>query len=114
VRHAAIDPDADAGDWRPVLSGLENQAAKALEGTGVDWKVWYLAGRPDRALTHLARAVDASVIVVGPRPHKGGRRLRELAEGSVANHLAHHQHRPVLTVPVEVVDWKDERAPWRP
>ncbi len=114
VRHAAIDPDADAGDWHAIRSQLEDQAATVLAGAGVDWKVWYLAGRPDRSLTHLARAVDASVIVVGSRSHKAGRRFRELAEGSVSSHLAHHQHRPVLIVPVEVVDWKDERTPWRP
>ena len=26
--------------------------------------------------------------------------------GTVGFHLAHHQHRPVLAVPTEVVDWK--------
>jgi hypothetical protein len=36
----------------------------------------------------------------------------EFFEGSVAVHLAHHQHRPVLTVPLNVVDWKEIRAPW--
>ncbi|WP_257479034.1 universal stress protein [Acidipropionibacterium jensenii] len=114
VHHAALDPDADAGDWHEVRSGLEIQIGEALAGSGVSWKLWYLAGRPDRSLTHLARALDASLIVVGSRSQIGMRRIRELAEGSIANHLAHHQHRPVLTVPVEAIDWKDARAPWRP
>lgn len=26
-------------------------------------------------------------------------------DGSVAFHLTHHQHRPVLVVPLQVVDW---------
>lgn len=33
-------------------------------------------------------------------------------QGSVAVHLAHHQHRPVITVPLSVVDWKDTDSPW--
>lgn len=116
VRHAPIDPDAEARDWRSIREELEGQAAAVFadSGVGIDWRLWYLAGRPDRSLTHLARALDASVFVVGSRSHKPGRRFRELAEGSVSNHLAHHQHRPVLTVPIEVVDWKDARTPWRP
>ncbi|KON73300.1 hypothetical protein M768_10190 [Cellulosimicrobium cellulans F16] len=76
------------------------------------WELRYLAGRPDRALTHLARAVDAAVLVVGTRAPGSTAHLRELVEGSVAAHLAHHQHRPVLTVPLAVVDWKELRTPW--
>ncbi len=78
----------------------------------VPWEVRYLAGRPDRALTHLARAVDAAVIVVGTRASGSIAHVRELVEGSVAMHLAHHQHRPVLTVPLGVVDWTQIRTPW--
>jgi nucleotide-binding universal stress UspA family protein len=83
-----------------------------LRESVVPWEFRYLAGRPDRALTHLARVVDAALIVVGTRAHGGGARMREFFEGSVAVHLAHHQHRPVLTVPLQVVDWKEIRAPW--
>ena len=72
----------------------------------MSWEFRYLAGRADRALTHLARAVDAAVIVVGTRRPGGGGRMHELLQGSVGAHLAHHQHRPVLVVPTEVVDWK--------
>jgi hypothetical protein len=32
----------------------------------------------------------------------------EFFKGSVAV----HQHRPVLTVPLNLVDWKEIRAPW--
>ena len=82
VLHAPIDPDVADDDWRDVEAGLRAQIAGVLgrEAQGgrepgvqvsdqapVSWEVRYLAGRPDRALTHLARAVDASVIVVGTR-----------------------------------------------
>ena len=40
---------------------VEQRAAGQLAGHDLDWEFRYLAGRPDRALTHLARAVDASV-----------------------------------------------------
>lgn len=112
VRHAPLDPDTSDEAWQRVESELRTQAAKVLGTTRVRWTLHYLAGRPDRALTHLARAVDAAVIVVGTRTPGAGARVRELVEGSVAAHLAHHQHRPVLTVPLSVVDWSATRSPW--
>ncbi|GAA4287317.1 universal stress protein [Georgenia daeguensis] len=113
VRHAPIDPDTADDRWRDIDAELREQLTAALADAGVPWHLRYLAGRPDRALTHLARAVDAAVIVVGTRAPGGAARMREFLEGSVAVHLAHHQHRPVLTVPLSVVDWKDIGAPWR-
>jgi nucleotide-binding universal stress UspA family protein len=105
VRHAPIDPDIADDAWHDDEAVLREQLASVLRGQEVPWEFRYLAGRPDRALTHLARAVDAAVIVVGTRAPGGGARMREFFEGSVAVHLAHHQHRPVLTVPLSVVHW---------
>lgn len=39
-------------------------------------------------------------------------RVRAIAEDSVAVHLAHHQHRPVVIVPLTVVDWKATASSW--
>lgn len=107
VQHSDLDPDlSDDEDWREREAELVAAVGKVLAGSGVDWEFRYLAGRADRALTHLARAVDAAVIVVGTRRPGGGGRFHELLEGAVGAHLSHHQHRPVLVVPTEVVDWK--------
>ena len=111
VRHASFDPDADDDGWRDLEALLAEQVGRVVADE-VPWRFTYLAGRPDRALTHLARAVDASVIVVGTRPPGSSARIKEFVEGSVAAHLTHHQHRPVLTVPLSVVDWKELRTPW--
>ena len=112
VRHAALDPDVDDDGWQALREQLTEQV-RAVVADEVPWQLGYLAGRPDRSLTHLARAIDAAVIVVGSRPPGPGARMKELVEGSVAAHLTHHQHRPVLTVPLGVVDWKELRAPWQ-
>ncbi|MGC5168064.1 universal stress protein [Luteimicrobium sp. DT211] len=112
VRHAPIDPDGVDDAWEGVEAGLRAALAARLREDALDWDLRYLAGRPDRALTHLARAVDASAIVVGTRATGSGRHLRDLLEDSVAAHLSHHQHRPVITVPLAVVDWREIRAPW--
>lgn len=117
VRHSAIDPDGADDSWHTTDRQLREFLGEVL-GTGaahgvgaVRWEFRYLAGRPDRALTHLARAVDAAVMVVGTRAPGQGAHMRELLTGSIAVQLAHHQHRPVLTVPLSVVDWKAD-APW--
>lgn len=106
VRHAAIDPDPIDESWRDRQTEITTFLARVLADTGVDWEFRYLAGRTDRALTHLARAVDAAAIVVGTHHPGAAARLREFLEGSVAVHLFSHQHRPVLVVPLSVVDWK--------
>jgi len=129
VRHAPVDPDGVDDTWDTVEADLRAWVEQLLGPTSaptgiptgiptstasaaVPWVLHYLAGRPDRALTHLARAVDAAAIVVGTRAPGPGSKLRELVDGSVAVHLAHHQHRPVLTVPLDVVDWTATRSPW--
>lgn len=106
VEHADVDPDSADDSWHERRGALESFLHVVVDPTGVPWELCYLAGRPDRALTHLARAVDAAVIVVGTRVPTVRDELRELLTGSVANELAHHQHRPVLVVPLTVVDWK--------
>ncbi len=82
------------------------QHLSVLADAGVTWPFRYLAGRPDRALTHLARTVDAAAFVVGTRAPGPGRGCGSSMDGSVAVRLTHHQHRPVLIVPLEVIDWR--------
>ncbi|MFC0712914.1 universal stress protein [Cellulomonas biazotea] len=113
VQHAPVDPDTADDRWRTTEDALRAELGAVLQDADVPWDLHYLAGRPDRALTHLARAVDAAVLVVGTRTHGAGAHLRELVEGSVAAHLTHHQHRPVLVVPLDVVDWAEGGGPWR-
>ena len=111
VRHAEVDPDAVDDSWLERQELIERHLASVLGGSEVTWHLRYLAGRPDRALTHLARAVDAAGIVVGTHHPGVSGRWHDFVDGSVAARLAHHQHRPVLVVPLQVVDWHD-RTPW--
>lgn len=110
VRHVEINPDVVDESWRDRAASLEGWVTGIAAGSGVPCEFRYLAGRVDRALTHLARAVDASAFVVGSRVGPG--RARDVLEGSLTVRLSHHQHRPVLTVPLAVIDWH-ERLPWR-
>ena len=111
VRHSEIDSDSIDDSWRSRQEGIERSLTSLLGPSGAQWEFRYLAGRPDRALTHLARAVDAAAIVVGTRAPGPGARFLEAVEGSVAIRLSHHQHRPVVVVPLSVVDW--EAPLWR-
>jgi nucleotide-binding universal stress UspA family protein len=106
VQHSAIEPDQADDTWQAREQEIRAFLASALAGHAGPWQFRYLAGRADRALTHLARAVDASAIVVGAKHPSSGERLREFLAGSVAVRLTRHQHRPVLIVPLAVVDWK--------
>lgn len=112
VWHEALDPDGLGDDWRETERYLQEHLKGLLKDVSVPWEFRYLAGRPDRALTHLARTVDASAIMVGTRASRGDRGLRELFEGSVSLHLSRHQHRPVITIPLSVVDWKETASAW--
>ena len=110
VRHLSIDPDLDDELWREREASLVDMVTESMAGQDVPWHFRYLAGRVDRALTHLARAVDAAAFVVGT--HVGRHhRIADFVNGSVSMQLSHRQHRPVLVVPLSVVDW-EARAPW--
>lgn len=108
VRHASIDPDAD-DDWEDVAAALTRAVETSMHGQDQPWEFRYLAGRVDRSLTHLARAVDAAAFVVATSP--GHHHIRDFVRESISVQLAHHQHRPVLVVPLEVIDWEGQ-APW--
>ncbi|WP_435917047.1 universal stress protein [Cutibacterium sp. V947] len=110
VVSAPVDPDAMGDDVETARQRLAEDISTVLEGSGVPWRLEYLAGQPDRALTHLARAIDAAAFIVGARTHR--RRVQDFVSGSIATNLSHHQHRPVLVVPIAVVDWKDS-SPWQ-
>lgn len=109
VGHVEISPDVVDEGWRERDADLRAEIGPLADAYGVAWEFRYLAGRPDRALTHLARAVDAAAFVVGA---SGRGRTRDFFDPTTAAHLSHHQHRPVLTVPLTVVDWRD-RLPWQ-
>ncbi len=112
VRTAPVDPDSLDESWLEGSELIKEQAERLLDPYGIPWSFHLLGGRPDRAMTHLARAVDAALYIVGARPSARRRSFSSLLEGPVASHLSHHQHRPVLVVPTQVVDWED-RSPWR-
>ena len=57
VRHSPLEPDREDDDWRQRFDDLRKQLTESLAGRPVTWELRYLAGRADRALTHLARAV---------------------------------------------------------
>ncbi|MCK8609287.1 universal stress protein [Agromyces sp. C10] len=111
-------PEADAAGTTGRAAGadridpdLESRLGRLLDPTGVAWETRALAGDPAHALARLADTLDAAMIVVGT--HSGGLRgsLRELFTGSVAAHLAHRQHRPVVVIPLAPVGF-DAALPW--
>lgn len=112
VRHTEVSVDAVDDSWRERYDQIETFLHEVLADSDVTWHFRYLAGRPDRSLTHLARAVDASALVVGAHGHGISTRWHDFVEGSMAARLAHHQHRPVLVVPLQVVDWH-AATPWQ-
>jgi nucleotide-binding universal stress UspA family protein len=116
IRSAPLDPDLAEVELTPdepdrLDAALEGRLRELLDPTGVAWETRALAGDPARALARLAETLDAMMIIVGT--HEGGLRgtLRELFNGSVAAHLAHRQHRPVVVIPLSPVGL-DAALPW--
>lgn len=107
VTHTEIDPDVPDDSWHDRERQLQAFLEQLCAESDVRWQFRYLAGRPDRALTHLARAVEAAAIIVGAKARGRRHDALNFLRTSVGAQLAHHQHRPVLVVPVAVVDWKE-------
>lgn len=108
---ASIDPDL--ADTAPLEldAALRTDIARILDGTDVPYTVRARAGGAYRELTRLADELDAVMIVVGTRKPGFRGAMHEFFSGSVAVQLAHHQHRPVLVIPVNPVGL-DEQPPW--
>lgn len=107
VRHTEVDSDVPDDSWQARQQALTDDVARIAADTDVSWHFRYLAGRIDRSLTHLARTVDASAFLIGAKGRGRRRDPLEFLRSSVGTQLAHHQHRPVILVPVSVVDWKE-------
>lgn len=105
------DPDLPEAAEEEFDAELEERVRAVLEGRGVPFGFRQLAGDPAWALTRLADEVDARYIVVGTREAGLRGSLREFFNGSVAVHLAHRQHRPVIVVPLAPVAGA-ESLPW--
>ncbi|WP_029145268.1 universal stress protein [Microbacterium luticocti] len=103
VLSRSIDPDLPderEGAFDPALAAHIDEV---LAGSDIGWTGRELAGDPGLALGRLAESVNARYIVVGTRRAGVRETLREFFQGSVAGHLAHRQHRPVLVVPLNPV-----------
>ncbi|TFD54585.1 universal stress protein [Cryobacterium frigoriphilum] len=106
-----FDPDLPDLAAEAFDSDLAEHLASVLNGRGVDWSTRVIAGDPARALAHLADTLDAAMIVIGTREATLLAGLQEFFGGSVAVHLAHHQHRPVVVIPLAPVVWGGPE-PW--
>ena len=97
----SLHPDTDDADILAVNTELRTVIAAACERAGGPMDAAEpLAGDPARALGRLAAEAGAAMIIVGT-PERGlGHRISEALNGSVAAWLSHHQHHPILIVPV--------------
>jgi nucleotide-binding universal stress UspA family protein len=106
-----IDPDAPEQNSRPFDSELAGRIRTVAEQAGVQVEFRQLAGEIAHALGRLGDVVQAEMIVVGTRHRGVWSGLQEFLGGSVAAHLAHRQHRPVVVIPLAPVSSGD-RLPW--
>jgi nucleotide-binding universal stress UspA family protein len=103
VTSMSFNPDLVDEVEETFNGDLKKNLDRILNGAGVEWSVRALAGDPAHAISHLADTIDATMIVVGTREESMRGNLHEFFNGSVAVHLAHNQHRPVVVVPLAPV-----------
>lgn len=106
-----FDPDLPELGEEEFDPGLAEQIEKTLSALSLRWSVRALAGEPAHALARLAETLDAQLIVVGTRNATLRAEVKEFFAGSIAVHLVHRQHRPVLVVPLAPV-MQGGKLPW--
>lgn len=106
-----IDPEVPELSVEEFDPGLAHQVEKLLSPLSVTWSLRALAGDPAHALARLSDTLDAELIIVGTRRTGIRATMHEFFGGSVAVHLAHRQHRPVLVVPLDPIE-PGEALPW--
>lgn len=105
------DPDLPETEEQRFDPELESQIRRVLDGRGIPYSLQQLAGDPAWSLARLADDLDVRYIVVGTREAGLRGSLREFFNGSVAVHLAHRQHRPVIVVPLNPMPGA-QSLPW--
>jgi|SoimicmetaTmtHPB_FD_contig_51_879650_length_1282_multi_2_in_0_out_0_2 nucleotide-binding universal stress UspA family protein len=106
-----LDPELPELKDTDFDEGLVAQVRTAVADDSIDVSFRELAGDVAYALTRLADICDVELIIVGSR--RGGVRagLKQFLTGSVAAHLAHRQHRPVVVIPLAPVA-EGKPLPW--
>ncbi|WFR66100.1 universal stress protein [Curtobacterium flaccumfaciens] len=108
-----IDPDV-AEENPPALDReLRLRISGIAARYDVSLRLEARAGNPDHTLATIAEEENASLIVVGTQDGGVRRAVHDFFNGSVAAHLAHRQHRPVVVVPIDPVGF-DQPLPWEP
>lgn len=105
-----LDPASYAAELAPDPE-LEARLRSIADASGVELVVTCLTGEPAHVIGALADRVDAPMVVVGSREAGLRGSVREFFAGSVALHLSHRQHRPVVVVPLSPVP-RAESLPW--
>jgi len=106
-----IDPDLLETTDPTFDSALLKHLTGLLGELDLSWSTRALSGDPALALGGLADTIGAAMIVVGTREATVRATLGEFFNGSVAVHLAHRQHRPVVVIPLAPVP-RDKALPW--
>ena len=106
-----IDPDSADSVTEEFDPGLAEHVTAILANSDIRWSLRALAGDPAHELARLAHEVNALAIVVGTRKRGLRTTAHEFFNGSVAVHLAHRQHHPVIVIPLDPVA-HDEPLPW--
>lgn len=111
VTSRPIDPDLPEWDTAVFDAALADRIQEVGREQRVRVEFRELAGDVAHALGRLAEVLRADMIIVGSRRPGVRSSLQEFLGGSVAAHLAHRQHRPVVVVPLSPVPPGD-RLPW--
>ena len=113
VTSVPVDPDLADLREQEFDPELHARLASILDRRRIPWSTRALAGDPAHSLGRLAETVQASMIVIGTRNASFRGTLQELFNGSVAVHLAHRQHRPVVVIPLSPVPF-GKKLTWDP
>lgn len=105
------DPDLPETEEERFDPDLEAHIRSVLDGRGIPYSLQQLAGDPAWSLARLADDLDVRYIVIGTREAGLRGSVREFFNGSVAVHLAHRQHRPVIVVPLNPIPGT-QKFPW--
>lgn len=107
-----VNPDLPSEQTQEFNPALRAEIAGVLDPLPVSWSVRAVAGGPAKELGRLADELDAALIVVGTREAGFRGSVEEFFTGAVAVQLSHHQHRPVVMIPLHPV-LDDGDLPWK-